>query len=109
MTDPDRVVVRVDLFPARVSVVGTTYDNLRAVVTDTDLVTYRLGANSNAEEFQRWPLTGPLTGSEVLGYSIPTPAGEVYVVRSGSCSGCGSQLGSIDLYPGRQRVMIGVR
>lgn len=103
----DRVVVALDLFPATVTVASTTYQQVRAVIADGELQIYVLGPNGPFITYQR-PVDGPLVGSIGTGVEVPTAEGVVWVEQGGGC-GCGSALKVADLFPGRQRVMTGLR
>lgn len=105
--DGDRVIVALDLFPATVSVLSTTYSNVRIAVADGELQLWRLGG-SGPELFYQRMVTGPIDGSASTGVSIPTDDGQVWAENSGDC-GCGSLLKVADLWPGRQRVMTSLR
>lgn len=104
--DGTRVVVRLDLFPARLFVAGTMFSPVRVVIADDQLLAYRLGGSGPEVAYQR-TISGPLTGSVGVGVSVPVDEGEVWVESSGGCA-CGAALGNLDLFPGHQRVMIGL-
>lgn len=103
----DRVVVALDLFPANATVASTTYQNVRAVIADGILQLYTLGPSGPQVVYER-PVEGPLGGSIVTGVEVPTVDGLIWIEQGGGC-GCGSQLKIADLFPGRQRVMTGLR
>lgn len=103
----DRVAIALDLFPADMHVQSTTYHDTRVTVADGELVAYRLGA-SGPEVTYRKPVTGPIDGAVSVGLTVPTEDGPVLVEQSGDC-GCGSALKTADLWPGRQKVMTGLR
>lgn len=100
----DRVVVQLDTFPSRATVMSTSYDQVRVVIADGRLQFYRLEANGVRTLYDK-PVTGSVSGSVYSGVSVETEDGVVWVESTGGC-GCGSQLKIADLFPGRQRVMI---
>lgn len=102
-----RVIIALDLFPANVEIASTTYSNVRAVVADSVLRLYRLGA-SGPELFWESPVNGPYGGAVSTGVEVPTENGLALVEQDGGC-GCGSALKVADLFPGVQKVMIGLR
>lgn len=105
--DLNRTVLRLDLYPARASVVGTSYSGVRAILTETELQLWRLGA-TGPEMVNSWPVVGEVTGKLSIGYDVPTQVGSIRVESGGGC-GCGSKLANADLFPGSQVVMVGMR
>lgn len=104
----DRVAVALDLFPSKVFLpTGTTYAAVRSVIADGSLQLWRLGG-SGPEIFATYPIIGPLGGSIGTGVEVPTEFGSAWIEQDGGC-GCGSALKIADLFPGRQRVMTGLR
>lgn len=103
----ERTVLQLDLYPARITVLGTSYGSMRAVVTENELQGWRLGA-AGPELMLSWPLIGDVVGKGSIGYDVPTTAGVVRVDRDSGCGCGGSRLASYDLFPGTQTVVTGV-
>lgn len=95
-----------DLFPARIHIVGTSYSAVRVVVSDGTIRAWRLGPSGPEVVWER-DVTGPLEGPISVGVSVPTSAGEVWVENGGGCA-CGSALANVDLFGGRQVVRVGL-
>lgn len=86
---------------------GTSYSGMRAIVTETTLQLWRLGAGG-PEVFTEWLITGDITGKASIGFDIPTAAGVARIEQGGGC-GCGNKLAHADLFPGTQTVLVGIR
>lgn len=97
-------MVQLDVFPARATVMSTSYDQVRAVIADGNLQLFRLEPVGVRTLYDK-PVTGSVSGAVSSGVSVETEDGVVWVESTGGC-GCGSQLKIADLFPGRQRVMI---
>lgn len=96
------VEVRLDLFPASVSVMSTTYANVRAVIADNHLKLFVL-TGSGINTIYDMPVLD-VDGQPSIGVTVTTADGPVEIEMSGGC-GCGSQLKIADLFPGERRVM----
>lgn len=98
--------VRLDVFPAKVTVASTTYSNVRAVIADGQLQLYILTAGGVNTIYDMPALA--VEGSVHTGVVVTTVDGDIWVEQDGGC-GCGSQLKIANLWPGRQRVMVALR
>lgn len=99
----DRVNVKLDLFPARVSVASTSFGNVRAVIADDTLKLFSLTGSGIRVVYDK-PITD-IDGRISFGITANTEDGQITIEADGGC-GCGSQLKIADLFPGQVRVMV---
>lgn len=100
MTD---VTVQLDLYPSNALLAdcGTTYHNVRTTVADGNVQVWRNEAGGPVIVY-----TSPLVswaGNVRTGYDLTTADGLVVAGMNGGC-GCGAQLGTADLWPGKRRI-----
>lgn len=96
MTDPR--FIRLDMFPAIVLIEGEpVLSNVRAIVTDTELVVFQDSYGGPAEVYRG--ALADFTGSAKTGYSAEIDDGPTATITRSSGCGCGSLLRGFRPYP----------
>lgn len=95
--------VRIDMFPATVTVNGTeSFAPARTYVTDDSVLVYMDA--SNGPELVYSDRLADFEGRRTIGYTATTDSGDVVSINRASGCGCGSRLRGYDAFAGIPRV-----